>query len=207
MTCINRLHHAHGFTLIELLVVISIIGLLASIILATLNGARENAEVAFAIREIEEVRNAIHIYYADTGEYPPKCVKPQSGFPSDPLGNNPPCAQSEDPLMYDQGVPGWDGPYFNLWELNHPWGGDIGIISNNDVFLDGGNDHIIIFNDDLFSGSDNAGPVPLTAAQEIDDIFDDGNLCTGEVRTQVTGCFVSSNCVAGELCIRYHEED
>ena len=194
-----------GFTLIELLVVISIIGLLASIVLASIREAREKAEVTFAIREIQEVRNAIFLYHADTGQYPPKCVKPQSGNVGDPLGNNPPCAENEDPLRYDQGVPGWNGPYFNLWGLNHPWGGDIGIISNNDVFLDGGTDHIIIFNDDLYSGSDNAGPVPTDAAQAIDDTMDDGNLCTGEIRTWVTGCFQSPNCVAGELCIRYYE--
>lgn len=52
-----------GFTLIELLVVISIIGLLASIILASLNTARAKARDARRMNDAQQITTAIQMYY------------------------------------------------------------------------------------------------------------------------------------------------
>ena len=59
-----------GFTLIELLVVISIIGLLASIVLVSVNSARVKARSAKSIAELKEVQKALEMYYIKNGSYP-----------------------------------------------------------------------------------------------------------------------------------------
>ena len=59
-----------GFTLIELMVVIAIIGILSSIIVAGLNGAREGARDAERISDINNIALALALYYSDNGYYP-----------------------------------------------------------------------------------------------------------------------------------------
>jgi prepilin-type N-terminal cleavage/methylation domain-containing protein len=63
--------HKKGFTLIELLVVIAIIGLLSSVVLASLNQARAKARDNQRKQTIIQVRNALELYYADNKSYPP----------------------------------------------------------------------------------------------------------------------------------------
>src|SRR3989338_11536602 len=64
-------HCLRGFTLIELLVVISIIGLLASVVMASLNSARAKGRDAKRLAEMDTLRNSLELYYDDHGYYPP----------------------------------------------------------------------------------------------------------------------------------------
>ncbi len=59
-----------GFTLIELLVVISIIGILATLVMANLNSARSRARDAGRKSDIRNVATALRLYYNDKGGYP-----------------------------------------------------------------------------------------------------------------------------------------
>lgn len=59
-----------AFTLVELLVVIAILGILASIILVSLGGARANARDVKRVAEAKEVANLLEAYYLDKGNYP-----------------------------------------------------------------------------------------------------------------------------------------
>ncbi|MFY9462858.1 MAG: prepilin-type N-terminal cleavage/methylation domain-containing protein [Candidatus Sungiibacteriota bacterium] len=59
-----------GFTLIELLVVISIIGLLSSIVLTSVNSARAKARDARRIADLKQIQTALEFYYDTNGQYP-----------------------------------------------------------------------------------------------------------------------------------------
>ena len=59
-----------GFTLIELLVVVAIIGLLASIIIVTLNSTRIRARDARRLADMKTIILALEMYYDDREEYP-----------------------------------------------------------------------------------------------------------------------------------------
>jgi prepilin-type N-terminal cleavage/methylation domain-containing protein len=62
---------ARGFTLIELLVVIAIIGLLSSVILASLNTARAKGRDAARLQGMTSIRDAVELYASDhNGTYP-----------------------------------------------------------------------------------------------------------------------------------------
>lgn len=71
---------AKGFTLIELLIVIAIIGVLATIIIGSLNGARARARDAQRLSDIKAIATAIALFQSDhQGEVP--APAPYGGVP------------------------------------------------------------------------------------------------------------------------------
>lgn len=69
----ESLKHQPGFTLIELLVVIAIIGLLSSIVLASLNTARTKARDAKRQSDLKQLQLALELFYDSNGSYPVGC--------------------------------------------------------------------------------------------------------------------------------------
>lgn len=61
---------ANGFTLIELLVVIAIIGLLSSVVLASLSSARGKAKDARRTSDLKQIQVALELYYDSNRAYP-----------------------------------------------------------------------------------------------------------------------------------------
>ena len=86
-----------GFTLIELLVVISIIGVLSTIAMTSVNAARKKARDAERLSDMSQILNALEIYRLSYGHYP---YNTDSTLPLD----------AAHPLSDNYG--GWDMGYF-----------------------------------------------------------------------------------------------
>ncbi len=66
----KRYFSKNGFTLIELLVVIAIIGILAAVVMASLNNARAKARNSKRIQDMQQIKTALELYYSANGSYP-----------------------------------------------------------------------------------------------------------------------------------------
>lgn len=60
----------NGFTLIELLVVVSLLGILATLVIANMNSARERARDAQRKSDLRNIQTALRLYYNDFAGYP-----------------------------------------------------------------------------------------------------------------------------------------
>jgi prepilin-type N-terminal cleavage/methylation domain-containing protein len=79
--------NAAGFTLIELLVVIAIIGMLAAVIVVSLNSARTKGRDARRLSDARQIMTALELYYNDNGGYPVASGTAPSTRPSASAGS------------------------------------------------------------------------------------------------------------------------
>ena len=171
-----------GFTLAETLVAVSIIAILiVSTLVGGINVLNRSRAQATA-QQIKEIEAAVKVYFLDTHSFPRTLT----------LGNadNP----ALNPLLTDQGVPGWNGPYVREnMVITHHWGGAVrwlnedtdGDLSSEENNFDSDNttaDFFIMLDDDPSSGALNSGIIPSNILLLIDEILDDGNLTSGEIR-------------------------
>lgn len=66
----SRAQFSKGFTLIELLVVIAIIGVLTAVLLVNLVGIRERGADTKKKADLNQLKNALRLYYNDYQAYP-----------------------------------------------------------------------------------------------------------------------------------------
>ena len=122
---IRNTKYNSGFTLIELLVVIAIIGVLASIVFASVQGVREKARIARAKADLTELRKAIYVLENDNNQGP-------NHIPLDPCNDPllPTFAYGEEIFLdelraglqaTDGDFPYWSGPYIPRVPRD-PWG-------------------------------------------------------------------------------------
>ena len=84
--------NSKGFTLIELLVVIAIIGILSSVVLASLNSARKKGRDTRRVADIQQLQLALELEFDKSRTYPATLATlVTSGFisviPTDPIGS------------------------------------------------------------------------------------------------------------------------
>lgn len=74
-----------GFTLIELLVVISIIGLLSSVVLASVTTSRKRAIDTSKLQALLQIKNALYIYSVANGGFPGATYYSVSAYEGPPV--------------------------------------------------------------------------------------------------------------------------
>ncbi len=78
-------NYKKGFTLIELLVVIAIIGILSSVVLASLNSARAKGANAAIKANLANIRAQAELYYDNMGSYGAPSTGCTAGMFTDPI--------------------------------------------------------------------------------------------------------------------------
>jgi len=95
---------SRGFTLIELLVVVAIIGILASVILSSLNSAREKGRDTKRIADLKQIATALEMYFNDYGRYP---ARNNARTGTEACGGNSAwCSLVNDLNLYISSIPG-----------------------------------------------------------------------------------------------------
>lgn len=122
----ERYKKHRGFTLIELVIVIAIMLILAGSLLPIISTNREEARTARAQSDVDMIRSAASMLFADTGVWAPAGGTTCGGIDF--------CNDGAGLVTNDDGsgvtIDGWNGPYLTEWR-NDPWGNAYRIYDEN----------------------------------------------------------------------------
>lgn len=124
----NKIINQVGFTLVELLVVIAIIAILAAVVAPNAFKAIDKSKAAALIEDVEAIKTASFIFYADTGVFPVGTVQGDRTYSE---------WNADSKNIFIDGIDGfqamgtfswskpegWDGPYLDKWPERTPFGG------------------------------------------------------------------------------------
>ncbi len=163
-----------SFTLIELIVVIAIIAILAAIIAPNAFKAIEKAKISQCIADLKAIKTATVTLYADTGQWGVPDVTKVHSYAGDYW-----VVISDSQLLNnDEAYNGWDGPYLEQTNSQHPWGGHYALWVENQG--KGPEQELQIIIEDYGTLSD----IPEDTALRIDELIDDGDPLDGNFREE-----------------------
>lgn len=99
-----------AFTLIEVLLVILIIGMLAAVLVVTIGGTREGAQIDTTKLMVDKVAGKIEQYNIDVGHYP---TESEGGLQA---------LRTKPNFDEEKAAERWRGPYVQSRELTDAWG-------------------------------------------------------------------------------------
>ena len=132
MNSAKQINRHKGFTLVELLVVIAIIGILSSVVMASISTARDKARIANAQATLDQVRRAVAILEGDTGQWPghKTIVDIEGGASGNEIWDlNAPAAGL---VQTDGNFPNWNGPYLPVVPTDK-WGNNYFFDTDYDI--------------------------------------------------------------------------
>lgn len=168
-----------GFTLVEFIVVIAIIGILAATLVPQVSKMVDKARVSRTAVELTTIVNAMDVYLADVGSYPPSVQDWGRPWGAD-------VGLVERGAVHPRHLSAWNGPYLKKWPIGTAWGGVVGCGARGAYYI-----HIPIgwINRDGIAGNDywvHMNPYcvryPPQMAVEIDRLMDNGVAGSGEMR-------------------------
>ncbi len=157
-----------GFSLIELLIVVAIIVILVAILSPFFFGLTEKARIAREIMEIRTLKEAVMMYYNDTGRLP----EAEGGY-------------MFSYLLEDKGVPGWRGPYLNKLPPSAqgvyltPWGTRFTFVKASPCWTS--TVQYSVCNHLFINTVDGDRYIPEESMKRVDCEIDDCNLRTGHI--------------------------
>lgn len=160
-----------GFTLIELLVVIAIIGLLASIVLISLDKSRDKSRAAHLAADFDAIAKAWALWQSDTGSNFLNENVYGTVHAEAPCHDEPVLSQT-DLFQNVSGLDGWNGPYLSRVPRG-PWSREYSYDNDDDTWQEGVNKWGGVNIQIQWCSGESSRYLRL--APLIDQLFDDGD--------------------------------
>ena len=102
-----------GFTLVEVLLVLVIVGVLATVLMTTIGGQQDKAEINLTKTNIKRLADKVNTYRLNVGHYPSEGEGGLQALITKPNYDN------------EQTGEKWAGPYIDKSQTVDPWGNTI----------------------------------------------------------------------------------